>query len=124
MQTPAEACAALAALIAGADGIGTLEESRFLSEDMASHPVFDGMDGSGVVSLVSEMTQWLWASFPSAGGRVTDDAVTDLLGLMRTALPEALRPGAYQAAVELAQCDGMSPEEERLLARVREGLDL
>lgn len=124
IETPAQACAALAALIAGADEVGTMEESRFLYETVAAMPVFADLDRVAFTELMHTTTDWVWAEFPTLGGRVTDEGVTDLLGLICDALPPELRSEAFRAAVGLARADGVTSEEELLLQRVCEGLEI
>ena len=124
METPAEACCALAVLIVGADGVGTTQESRFLFETMAALPMFHELDETRVAELMSDATDWVWSSFPHHGSRMTDEGVSDLLRLICEALPREARAEPFRAAVGLAQSDGVSPEEGLLLERLCDGLEI
>jgi tellurite resistance protein len=124
VETPAEACAALAVLIAGADEIGTMEESRFMFETVAAMPVFEGLGRAQFSKLMEETTDWVWSTFPVEGGRVTDAGVGDLLGLICKALPKEMRGDALKAAVGLAMADGMAEGEQNLLGRLCDGLEV
>ena len=124
VETPADACAALAVLIVGADEIGTTEESEFLFGTMAALPIFAGLDQTQFAKLMVDATDWVWSSFPTEGSRVTEEGVSDLLRLICGALPPETRVDVFRAAVGLAQSDEMSSEEELLLERLRDGLEI
>lgn len=124
LETPAEACAALAVLIAGADSVGTLDEGRYLYDRIAAMPVFAGLDRERFTGLMDEATEWVWSTFPTAGGTLTDDGVADLVNRIGLALPRDMRVDTLRAAVGLARADGMAPEEEALLGRLCEGLEV
>lgn len=124
LDTPAQACAAMAVLIAGADEIGTMEESRFLFETVAAQPVFAGLDHSGFRKLMEDTTTWIWSSFPTEGGHVADEGVTAIVDLISSALPVEHRESALRTAVGLARADGVTAEEESLLVRLCTGLDV
>ena len=79
IETPAEACACLAVLIAGADEVGTMEERRFLFENIAALPVFADFDQPQFSKLMEDATDWVWSEFPTDGGHITDDGVTKLV---------------------------------------------
>jgi tellurite resistance protein len=124
LDTPARACAAMAVLIAGADEVGTMEESRFLFETVAAQPVFVDLDRAGFKKLMEETTEWIWSSFPTEGGHVAEEGVTQIVGLISRALPVEHREDALKAAVGLARADGITSEEESLLARLCIGLEV
>jgi tellurite resistance protein len=124
LETPAEACAALAVLIAGADSVGTTEEGRYLYDRIAPMPVFGGIDRERFTKLMDEMTEWVWDSFPTDGGRMTDDGVAQLVDRIAAALPRDMRLDTLKAALGLARADGMAPEEEALLGRLCAGLEV
>jgi tellurite resistance protein len=124
LESPAEACAALAVLLAGADEVGTVEEGRFLFETVAAMPVFAGLDRSGFATLMGRTTEWVWSSFPTEGGRITDAGVSDLVARICNALPAEERLDTLKAAVGLARSDGVSAEEKQLLEALCGGLDI
>lgn len=124
LETPAEACTAMAVLIAGADDIGTMEESRFMYETIAAQSVFAGLDRDEFRTLVRTTTDWVWSAFPTQGGRLTDDGMTALVAQISAALPAQHRESALRAAVGLARADGVSPPEEALLDRLCRSLEV
>lgn len=124
IETEADACAALAVLIASADGHGTPQESNFLYDTVADMPPFAGMDRDGFVRLMSDAADWMWTSLPREGNRLTDDAVGQVLEGIRGAIEPGRREPALEMAVGLACVDGVSREERVLLVRLCDGLGL
>lgn len=124
IETPAEACAALAVLIVGADDVGTAEESRFLFETVAALPIFEGLDRPQFTKLMADATEGVWSSVPIDGTRLSDKGVSDLVRRICEALPSELRTEAFKGAVGLARADGISGEEALLLERLCEGLEI
>ncbi len=124
LETPADACAALAVLIAGADEVSTNAERRFLFGTMADTPLFEHLDEAQLADLLATASEWVVSSFPSEGGHLSDEGVSELIGLICGAIPPELRAEAFQAAVGLAGSDGFSSEEERLLERLCDGLEI
>jgi tellurite resistance protein len=124
IETPAEACAALAAIIVAADELGTIEERNFLFETVRALPIFEGLDQRQFTELMADTTASLYDSLPTDGGRVSSDGVGRLVDLIRDALPADRRAEALEAAVGLAKSDGVASVEALLLQRLCEGLDL
>ena len=124
LETPADACAALAVLIAGADEVSTTEERRFLFGTMAATPLLEHLDEAQLADLLATASEWVVSSFPRDGGHVSDEGVSELIGLICGAIPPELRTEAFQAAVGLARSDGFTTEEERLLELVWNGLEI
>jgi tellurite resistance protein len=124
IETPAEACAALAAIIVAADEVGTTDERRFLFDTIGALPIFEGLDRSQFTELMAATTAGLYDTFPTDGGRVSSDGVGRLVDMIRDALPADRRAEALEAAVGLAQSDGVVSVEALLLQRLCEGLDL
>ena len=124
LATPADACAALAVLIAGADDISTSEERTFLFGKMADTPLLGHLDEAQVADLLATASEWVVSSFPRSGGRISDEGVSELIGLICGAIPPEMRTEAFQAAVGLAGSDGVSSEEEQLLERLCDELGI
>jgi tellurite resistance protein len=124
IETPADAFAALAVLVVGADQVGTLEERRFLFERLSAHSVFGDLDGEAFAALVGDTTEQLHTSLPTADGRVTDEGVSRAVGMIAGALTPELCTEAFRMAVDLARIDGMVRPEEAMLERVRDGLGI
>jgi len=124
IESPAEACAALAAIIVAADELGTNEERTFLFETIGALPIFEGLDRTQFTELMAATTARLYASFPTDGGRMSSDGVGRLVDMIRDALPADRRAEALEAAVGLARSDGVVSVEALLLQRLCEGLEL
>jgi len=124
IQTPAEACAALAALVVGADDVGTMAEGRYLFDTIAHLPVFEGMDTRSFGGLMAETAEWIWSSYATDGGHISDVDLTELLDMICLALPREVRAVTLRAVIGLAKADGMVEPEEQLLRRLCDGLGL
>lgn len=124
LQTPAQACAALAVLMAGADEIGTMEERRYLFETIAAHPVFADLDRAGFMKLMRETTDWIWSSLPTEGARVAEEGIAAVVELIRDVVPVEYREDAIRAAVGLADADGVTSEEASLIERLSAELEV
>lgn len=124
VDTPADAFACLAVLVIGADKVGTFEERRFLYERLSGNGVFEDVSEEAFATLVKETTDRVCDLLPTEQGRVTDEGVSEAVGMIAGVLTTELRREAFRMAVELARVDGMAPSEETLLGLVRDGLDL
>lgn len=123
IETTAGAFAALATLVVGADRLGSEEERSFLFGRMSRLEVFEGMGRDDLVKLMADTTEQVWTSFPTTeGGRITEDGVASLLGIISGTLTPELKREAFRMAVDLARADGMVLEEQQLLERLRDEL--
>ena len=78
LENPAEAYAAVSLLIAGADGVGTVEERQFLFEKLATIDVFAGQDAESMGCLLGTLTGRMFAELPNDGVKLNDEAVGQL----------------------------------------------
>jgi tellurite resistance protein len=124
IETPAEACAALAAMIVAADELGTNEERRFLFDTVRALPMFEGLDRDEFMRLMADITAGLYDSLPMDGTRMSSEGVGRLVDMIREALPVDRRVEALETAVGLAQSDGVVSVEALLLQRLCEGLEI
>ncbi len=124
IETPAEACAALAVMMVAADELGTDEERQFLFQTVAALPMFEDLDGSEFMALIADTTAALYSTLPTAGGRLSPDGVGQLVEMICAALPADQRVEALEAAVGLAAADGIVSGEALLLQRLCEGLEI
>lgn len=122
IETPAEACAALAILMAGADGMGTMEEGRFITQRARTLPLFADLDETQFSHLLSDVTGEVWPSLAAQGGGFDEEALEGLIRRIRDLLPDDLRQDALRMASDLAWVDGYSTTEHVLLERLRAGL--
>jgi len=124
IETAAEACAALAILIAGADDLGTNEERGFLFETVKAMPFFADLDQAEFKKLMADTTEGLYASTAMEGNRIASREVGRLVEMIRDALPADRRVEALEVAVGLARSDGVVSVEALLLQRLCEGLEI
>lgn len=124
IDTAAEACAALAVMIVAADERGTFEERDFLFEKVAALPIFRGLDQGQFTKLMADTTTGLHGSFATDGLRISSEGTGRVVQMIREALPPEWRVQALEAAVGLAQSDGVVSLEALLLQRLCEGLEI
>jgi tellurite resistance protein len=124
IETAAEACAALAILIAGADELGTNEERGFLFETVKAMPFFAELDQAAFKKLMADTTEGLYAATAMEGNRMASREVGHLVEMIRDALPADRRVEALEVAVGLARSDGVVSVEALLLQRLCEGLEI
>jgi uncharacterized tellurite resistance protein B-like protein len=124
IETTADAFAVLAALVVGADAVGTFTERRYLFEEMRGMKVFSDLDRAAFTRLISDRTSEVCSTYPTADGRVSDEGVETLLGQIAARLDPELRLEAFRMAAGLARSDGMDPHEDKLLGRVRDGFGI
>jgi tellurite resistance protein len=124
IETAAEACAALAVLIAAADDLGTSEERGYLFETVKAMPIFADLDPKQFKKLMAETTAGLYASSTGGATRMSSADVGRLVDMIRDALPPERRVEALEVAVGLARSDGVVSVEALLLQRLCEGLEI
>jgi len=124
IDNAADAFASLAALVVGADAVGTFTERRFIFEYMRGMDVFKDLDREAFARLISDRTDEVCAAYPTDDGRVSEEGVGAVLGLIADKLDPGLRVEAFRMACGLARSDGMDPEEDKLLERVRDGFGI
>jgi tellurite resistance protein len=124
IETAAEACAALAVLIASADELGTNEERGFLFETVKAMPLFADLDQKQFKKLIADTTAGLYTPDAMQGNRLASAEVGRLVDMIRDALPADRRVEALEVAVDLARTDGVVSVEALLLQRLCEGLEI
>ena len=119
MRTEADAFACLAVLVAGIDGLGTMEERDFLFGTFASLPLFEDLDRNQFAALLSDASARVHAASPSKNGVLTDEAISELLDQICARLSPGLRSQAFDLAMGLASSDRMEVSEQRLMDKLR-----
>jgi hypothetical protein len=99
IETPAEACAALAAIIVAADELGTTEERTFLFETIGALPIFEGLDRTQFTELMAATTAGLYDSVPTDGGRMSSEGVGPVATTVHRRPPGAGCPSEVRAAL-------------------------
>lgn len=124
IETPAEAFAAIAAVMVGADGIGTDAEREFLLHRLSRWRVFQDMEAVPFEGLLERVCDAVWASLPNDGVRITQDGLEDLIQACGRVLDPALRAEACTMAEALADVDQRTTEEQEVVGRLRAGFGL
>ena len=122
IETPAEAFAAIAAVVVGEDGVGTDDERDYLLEELSRMDAFADLDQGSFEELLKVVSDSVWQSLPNDGIRITTDGLTLLLEAVQNVLDEELCVDACRMASDLAGIDGETPEEHELLLFLRTGL--
>ena len=119
MKTEADAFACLAVLVAGIDGLGTMEEREFLFGTLAGLPPFKSLDRSQFSTLLSDASGWVYDARRGTDGGLTDEGVSDLLDQICERVSPERHAQAFQMAMDLARADDLAGEEQRLVDRLR-----
>ncbi len=124
INTPAEAFVAIATAVVGADGVGTDEERTYLATEIASLPVFAGMDSGAFQSLLVSVSDSVWASLPNDGVRFTADGLDTLIDACSSVLDPGLRIEVCRMAEALADVDYRTHEEHGVILSLKSGFGL
>lgn len=124
INTPAEAFAAIAAAMVGADGIGTTEERLYLETGLFERPAFAGMEPGAFKELLLTASDSVWSTLPNDGVRITEEGLNTLIGACADVLGADLRAEACRMAEALADVDGRTHEEHGLILTLRAGFGL
>jgi tellurite resistance protein len=90
-------------------------ELHAIGEIVKTLPAFKGFDARRLVDVSSECATVL----------AEDEGLDAVLGMIAEALPAPLRETAYLLAIDIALSDkAMSPEERRVIQRLRDALSL
>jgi hypothetical protein len=122
IESPAEAFAAIAAVVVGEDGVGTDEERDYLLEELSRNDVFSDLDQGAFDELLKVVSDSVWQSLPNDGVRITTVGLGMLIGAVQNVLDEELCVEVCRMATDLAGIDGETPEEHELLILLRTGL--
>ncbi len=119
----AEAYAAVALLAVGADGVGTMEEGRFLFDELGQMGVFADHDHESFGQMLGALTGRMFAGSQGTGG-MTAETVGEICAGVRSVLDAQGRSDAFNAAVRVACCDGLENVERAVLGQIAEALGL
>lgn len=123
LDSPAEAFAAIASVVMGADtGVSDVERD-YLFTEIRTLTVFDGLDEDGFSALLTRMTERVAAELPADGATVSAAGVDELARAARDVLTPERRAQALGMARSLAGAEGTEPAEFEVLERLRVGLD-
>lgn len=121
IETPAEAFAAIAAVVIGADGIGTDAERRYLLEELPRFDVFEDMDAGSFDVLIRTVCDTVWTTLPNDGSRITAEGLEMLIDACRDVLGPDQLVEACGMAESLADVDERSAEELEVILVLRQG---
>ena len=99
IETPADAFAAAAVLMVGADRVGTPEERHFIFDRMSTLQVFHDMNAGSFMSLIARTTDDLVRAYPVTDARLSDESVAAITESIGAVLDAELRSpaGAFPA---------------------------
>lgn len=119
---PVEAAVAVAALVIGADGVGSLEERNALFGKVKNLDVFKGITEGDFRRLLNETTDRLFSELAMKDGAFEHRAIDDLASAAQAVLLPEQCGAVYRMAVQLAAADGQGQQEKALLDQLRSGL--
>ncbi|MGD8319588.1 MAG: hypothetical protein PVJ02_04020 [Gemmatimonadota bacterium] len=124
LNGPAEAYAAVSLLVVGADGLGTMEERRFLFDELGSMDAFAGHDAESFGALLGALMGRMFTDLSDDGVSLNADAADQLCAGACDVLDTNQRGELFAAAVNLACADGLAEEERTVLMGLAKGLGL
>ena len=120
-----EAIAAVALVMIGADGIGTLGERTTLFNRLRGMEAFSSLDEAAVGALVGSMTDRLWTNLEATDtGALASDSMNSVFSAAASILDADQRQQTYLFAATLADADVQGPAETRSLQDLRAAFGL
>jgi len=120
VENAAEAYAAIALLVVGADGIGTIEERDFLFGDLREADVFAGYTAESLGALLGRLVGRMQLGPDADDTKAVTAVCSGARGVLR---PDGCR-ALFSIAVRVAHSDGLDDRERRVLGMIAEGLDV
>jgi len=105
-EEPVEAVVAVAALVIGADGVGSLEERNALFGKVKNLDVFKGVSEGDFRKLLNATTDRVFSELPMKDGAIEPKAIDERASAARAVVSAEQRSTVYQMAVQLAAADG------------------
>ena len=124
VENPAEAYAAVSLLVAGSDGVGTLEERQFLFEKLGEATVFSDYDSERLGALLGALTARMFDDLPNNGVGLTGDAIDILCASARVQLDLGQCGDLFALAANIACCDAIEENERAMLTRIAAALGI
>ena len=121
-EQPIQAVVAVAAVVIGADGVGSLEERNALFCKVKDLDVFKGVSEGDFRKLLNDMTDRLFGALPAEDGVFTGQAIDQLASAAKAVLTPQQCTATHQMAQMLAATDGQKQAEQSLLAQLQRGL--
>ena len=122
LQDAAEAYAAVALLVVGADGLGTLQERDFLFGQLGQAEVFAGLTPESLGGLLGQVTGRMFISVSDDGSPVNEDVIDDICATVRDLLDADQCHELFGLAVDVAHSDGLDGTERTVLAALAKGM--
>ena len=120
-----EAIAAVAVVIAGADGVGTLAERTSLFDQLGALGAFSSLDAEAVGTLVGSVTDKLWSNLEVTGsGALASNSVNSVFSSAAGVLSADLRQQTYDFAATLVSADEAVQTEASSLQSLRAAFEL
>ena len=124
VESPAEAYAAVSLLVAGSDGVGTLEERQFLFDMLGKNTVFSDYNSERLGALFGTLIARMYDDLPIDGVSLTEEAADILCVSARAQLDLGQCGDLFALAVSVACCDAIEENERAMLARIAAALGI
>jgi tellurite resistance protein len=121
-EQPVQAVVAVAAVVIGADGVGSLEERNALFGKVKNLDVFKGVSEGDFRKLLNDTTDRLYGALQTEDGVLTGQAVDEIAAAAKAVLTPQQCTVCHQMALMLAAADGQEQTEQSLLDQLRRGL--
>jgi len=123
-ESPAEAYAAIALLVVGADGVGSSEERAFLFGEFGTARVFEGQDAEDFATLLGKLAGRMYDEAADHGTPGSVESVSEVCAGAREVLDEGECQELFSLAVDVAYSDGMHVRERAILHEILTGLGI
>ncbi len=122
VESPAEAYAAVSLLVAGSDGVGTLEERQFLFDMLGETTVFSDYDSERLGALFGTLIARMYDHLPVEGVGLTEEAADILCASAKAQLDLGQCEDLFALAARVACCDAIEENERAMLTRIAAAL--
>ncbi len=123
-ENQAEAFAAIATVVISADKIGTLEEKKFLFENVKGLDIFDEYNDDEFINLMVNVNKKVYQIVPLDNFAISQEGIFQLCSAIKEVLASKHFEKAYSMACELACSDGLVESEKILLNQIHTELGI
>lgn len=125
LDSQAEAYASVALLVAGADGVGTTDERKFLFDVLRdNYAPFADYDLEAIGELLGRVAGRMFGELPNNGAQFDISAIDSICSAVLKKVSETDRSEIFEMALKVACCDGLEKTEHALLLRIGENLGI
>lgn len=124
LKNEEEAFAAIASLILSTDKVSTEEERHFLFEKVRGRDPFQEYTPERFTTLLSGLNDRMYPDLQQYQWLSSDEGVVHICTEIKRVVPNERLKTVYEMACELAESDGLHPDENALLSRLGKGLGM